>query len=309
MNEQELLPSAAVPRRRVPLAGKLALVIVAIIAIAFGGYFLFTRPARIAYVSEGGPVPVTPPIGSSVPVPSPITCNQNITNFNASDYCGGTSFRTYSYSCGTTSGNYSTVQALGVCTDISQALANAQQSCRSSCAVPSPIPTPVPTPTSTPVATCTPRPACLDTIPRCLIPVTPDMCPAPSIMPTATPIPSLKPSPSPIPPNCYLKEVQCIQAPCPAQVVCPVPTAIPVPTVKPLPQGCYYQNVCAVGGSCSQTVVCPTPTPVPTRTPTPTPTPRPPILTIITRPISTYICNLRCGWRRNSPAYCSKTCK
>jgi len=32
-------------------------------------------------------------------------------------------------------------------------------------------------------ATCTPRPACLDAKPRCLIPITEDMCP-PSVTPT-----------------------------------------------------------------------------------------------------------------------------
>lgn len=34
-----------------------------------------------------------------------------------------------------------------------------------------------PTPTVTPSVTCRPRPPCLDTTPRCLIPETPDMCP------------------------------------------------------------------------------------------------------------------------------------
>jgi hypothetical protein len=34
---------------------------------------------------------------------------------------------------------------------------------------------------------CTPRPACLDATPRCMIPETTDMCPARSIIPTLTP--------------------------------------------------------------------------------------------------------------------------
>lgn len=38
-----------------------------------------------------------------------------------------------------------------------------------------------------PKVTCTPRPACLDTEPRCLIPETPDMCP-----PTINPTPSIQ---------------------------------------------------------------------------------------------------------------------
>ena len=54
----------------------------------------------------------------------------------------------------------------------------------------------------TPTPTCVPRPACLDAIPRCLIPETSDMCP----------------------PGCRYQQVQCIQAPCEPVLICPTPT-------------------------------------------------------------------------------------
>ena len=47
---------------------------------------------------------------------------------------------------------------------------------------PSPTVNPV---APTPITTCTPRPSCLDTFPRCMIPETEDMCPP-------TPSPNLK---------------------------------------------------------------------------------------------------------------------
>lgn len=43
-----------------------------------------------------------------------------------------------------------------------------------------------PTITPTPKTSCTPRPSCLDSTPRCMIPETSDMCP-PSITPTSNP--------------------------------------------------------------------------------------------------------------------------
>lgn len=42
---------------------------------------------------------------------------------------------------------------------------------------PTPTPTIIISPIMTQSPTCIPRPACLDTTPRCLIPETPDMCP------------------------------------------------------------------------------------------------------------------------------------
>ena len=38
-------------------------------------------------------------------------------------------------------------------------------------------PVPMPTVTATPSPTCIPRPKCLDTVPRCMIAETPNMCP------------------------------------------------------------------------------------------------------------------------------------
>lgn len=58
-----------------------------------------------------------------------------------------------------------------------------------------------------PVPTCTPRPACLDAVPRCLMPETSDMCP----------------------PGCFYQEVQCVTEPCDPILVCPSPTCIPRP--------------------------------------------------------------------------------
>lgn len=46
--------------------------------------------------------------------------------------------------------------------------------------------TPTPSQTLTPTPTCKPRPACLDTTPRCLMPETDDMCP-PTIAPVTKP--------------------------------------------------------------------------------------------------------------------------
>ena len=95
---------------------------------------------------------------------------------------------------------------------------------------PSPIPTTYPVPT--PVATCIPRPSCLDSVPACKLPISPNMCPAP----IATTIP--RPTASPVPSGCYYQQAKCIQAPCEPILVCqtlprPSASAYPIPTPMP----------------------------------------------------------------------------
>lgn len=53
------------------------------------------------------------------------------------------------------------------------------------------------TPSSEPRATCRPRPACLDSTPRCMIAETVDMCP-PRTKPTPSPTPLVTPTPIPV---------------------------------------------------------------------------------------------------------------
>jgi len=115
---------------------------------------------------------------------------------------------------------------------------------------PTPIPTstltPTPTPTLTPSPTCWPRPICLDTEPRCLLPVPAEgWCPTPT--PTCAPRPACldavrfackmpepaegwcpMPTPTP-PPGCYYHQVQCIRAPCEPELVCPSQTPAAAP--------------------------------------------------------------------------------
>jgi hypothetical protein len=99
----------------------------------------------------------------------------------------------------------------------------------------------VPTPSPKISPTCRPRPPCLDTEPRCLLPETQDLCP-----------PKL-------PPGCHYQDVQCIQAPCDPILVCTTPTISDrVPTPKP-PPGCYYQQVQCIQAPCPPILVCPTP--------------------------------------------------
>lgn len=76
---------------------------------------------------------------------------------------------------------------------------------------------------------CQIRPACLDTIPRCLMP---------------EPIEGWCPTPTPTPPTgCYYQQVQCIQAPCLPVLVCPTP-----------PFACG--QVCVSDSDCGTDMVC-----------------------------------------------------
>lgn len=62
------------------------------------------------------------------------------------------------------------------------------------------------TPTPTPKTTCTPRPACFDSEPRCMMPETSEMCP-PTITPTKINVCDLEPCP----PVTSGKQVVCTQ--------------------------------------------------------------------------------------------------
>jgi hypothetical protein len=93
--------------------------------------------------------------------------------------------------------------------------------------------------------TCRPRPACLDSEPRCLL---------------AEPAEGWCPRPTP-PPGCYYQQVQCVTTPCDPVLVCP--------TCEPLPS-------CAQPGANPQCALSPTgPNGRPWCRATPTPTPGP----------------------------------
>lgn len=81
-------------------------------------------------------------------------------------------------------------------------------------------------PVTPPSPSCKPRPACLDSTPRCQIPETSDMCPRPT--PTPTPCKSL-PSCPPPPPNCTYEGGSCSSC---GALACQV-TRTPTPTPKP----------------------------------------------------------------------------
>lgn len=78
-------------------------------------------------------------------------------------------------------------------------------------------------PSPTPTPTCIPRPACLDSVPRCLIPETPDMCPrATACTMEAKLCPDGKTYVSRQGPNCEF-------AVCPtsSETICPTPPTCP----------------------------------------------------------------------------------
>ena len=69
---------------------------------------------------------------------------------------------------------------------------------------------PTPSAIPTPITTCTPRPSCLDTFPRCMIAETEDMCP-PTPAPTRVDVCDLEPCLSVTPKPTSGKQVFCTQ--------------------------------------------------------------------------------------------------
>ena len=136
------------------------------------------------------------------------------------------------------------------------------------------VPTPIPNITPT----CRPRPPCLDTEPRCLLPETEDMCP-PQPKPTQAVGQDCR-GKSDGTPCTYQDCLSCIQR---EGVVCPeIPcrlrpgecknqVCVPSPTPPP---GCVYRQVQCIQAPCLPVLICTTPTP-PAGGPTPTPKPSP----------------------------------
>lgn len=93
-------------------------------------------------------------------------------------------------------------------------------------------------PLPSPESTCVPRPACLDSNPPCKMAVQ-NMCET-----TTSPIPKS----SPLPSGCSYQRVQCVQAPCPPQIVCTVTTSSPTPSI-PTPTPDYSGKVASFQAS------------------------------------------------------------
>ena len=167
--EKYSIDDTRLPRRKFPLAGKLAILIVILASVGMGAYQLLVRTGLIAYTDVMPPYPVTPPatvpVGTSTPVPTPITCNPQVASFKASNICGYQDFRSYSYQC-----SYGSSYGLGdgrtSCISLDEAMGQARIACGTSCIAPSlpptPIPTPVPSSLPTPlpsaIASATPVP-------------------------------------------------------------------------------------------------------------------------------------------------------
>lgn len=93
---------------------------------------------------------------------------------------------------------------------------------------------PTPFPKPTPRSSCVPRPACLDTNPRCLLPETENMCPRTSTRPSPSPLYSPKPS-------CIPHTICTTYGGCRPDNGCGIkPSPSPILTPKPTPkQVCF----------------------------------------------------------------------
>lgn len=182
-------------------------------------------------------------------------CKTGVNSWSAGSTCtlssGGSGLTSAKYQCYGSATWYTAT--LNRCATIDELVAISSKFCAShtTCQGPTPIPSCVPRPvcpagaacvlqppppgtvycsSPKPTPTCVPRPSCLDSVPRCLIPVTSDMCLRPtatSISRTATPypytpVPSSFSTPIPI-------------TPLPTLIATAIPTSIVRATTTPLP--------------------------------------------------------------------------
>ena len=151
----------------VPASGLVLGILLSLTLFVAGAYAYVQTVAEKASINAIAAMPRQMP-----PVLNDKCQEMNVATFAVKDPCGRGAYATMTFNCRTGVAG-AIKRPTQSCETVSALYAQAQQACNVACRKPSPFPSPVPSP----MTSCRPRPACLDSNPRCLLPVTSDMCP------------------------------------------------------------------------------------------------------------------------------------